>query len=439
MSTAASVLPPVSSRTEGPSRLRTISAITIGNALEFFDFTVYGFMAILIGKLFFPNLSPYNQLLLAVATFGVGFVMRPIGGVVIGAYADRAGRKAAMTLAIALMSLGCAIIAFTPTYAQIGVAAPVLMVLARLLQGFSAGGEVGASTTLLVEYASPRDRGYLASWQFASTGLGIFLGALVVSALSAALSPLAMETWGWRVPFVLGMSIAPVGIYIRRQLNETLDIDLAGATRPHRNSSLRILLKEHRRSLAAGILTVMGSTTAAYVVTFYMPNYAVRELGLSPAFSLAAAALVGFLSFALASPVGWLSDRIGRKSLIIGSRVVLALVIYPAFVWLVDEPSPGRLLTLMALLGAMHVVQAVPGLTALPEMFPKHVRATGMSVVYSVGVALFGGFSPLIVTWMVNETGSKLAPAWYLMGTTVVSLFGLLLFKDQTGQAIDPD
>ncbi len=439
MSTAASVLPPVSSRTEGPSRLRTISAITIGNALEFFDFTVYGFMAILIGKLFFPNLSPYNQLLLAVATFGVGFVMRPIGGVVIGAYADRAGRKAAMTLAIALMSLGCAIIAFTPTYAQIGVAAPLLMVLARLLQGFSAGGEVGASTTLLVEYASPRDRGYLASWQFASTGLGIFLGALVVSALSAALSPLAMETWGWRVPFVLGMSIAPVGIYIRRQLNETLDIDLSGATRRHRNSSLRILLKEHRRSLAAGILTVMGSTTAAYVVTFYMPNYAVRELGLSPAFSLAAAALVGFLSFALASPVGWLSDRIGRKSLIIGSRVVLALVIYPAFVWLVDEPSPGRLLTLMALLGAMHVVQAVPGLTALPEMFPKHVRATGMSVVYSVGVALFGGFSPLIVTWMVNETGSKLAPAWYLMGTTVVSLFGLLLFKDQTGQAIDPD
>jgi MHS family proline/betaine transporter-like MFS transporter len=439
MSTAASVLPPVSSRTEGPSRLRTISAITIGNALEFFDFTVYGFMAILIGKLFFPNLSPYNQLLLAVATFGVGFVMRPIGGVVIGAYADRAGRKAAMTLAIALMSLGCAIIAFTPTYAQIGVAAPLLMVLARLLQGFSAGGEVGASTTLLVEYASPRDRGYLASWQFASTGLGIFLGALVVSALSAALSPLAMETWGWRVPFVLGLSIAPVGIYIRRQLNETLDIDLSGATRRHRNSSLRILLKEHRRSLAAGILTVMGSTTAAYVVTFYMPNYAVRELGLSPAFSLAAAALVGFLSFALASPVGWLSDRIGRKSLIIGSRVVLALVIYPAFVWLVDEPSPGRLLTLMALLGAMHVVQAVPGLTALPEMFPKHVRATGMSVVYSVGVALFGGFSPLIVTWMVNETGSKLAPAWYLMGTTVVSLFGLLLFKDQTGQAIDPD
>jgi MHS family proline/betaine transporter-like MFS transporter len=439
MSTAASVLPPVSSRTEGPSRLRTISAITIGNALEFFDFTVYGFMAILIGKLFFPNLSPYNQLLLAVATFGVGFVMRPIGGVVIGAYADRAGRKAAMTLAIALMSLGCAIIAFTPTYAQIGVAAPLLMVLARLLQGFSAGGEVGASTTLLVEYASPRDRGYLASWQFASTGLGIFLGALVVSALSAALSPLAMETWGWRVPFVLGLSIAPVGIYIRRQLNETLDIDLSGATRRHRNSSLRILLKEHRRSLAAGILTVMGSTTAAYVVTFYMPNYAVRELGLSPAFSLAAAALVGFLSFALASPVGWLSDRIGRKSLIIGSRVVLALVIYPAFVWLVDEPSPGRLLALMALLGALHVVQAVPGLTALPEMFPKHVRATGMSVVYSVGVALFGGFSPLIVTWMVNETGSKLAPAWYLMGTTVVSLFGLLLFKDQTGQAIDPD
>lgn len=440
MSTIPSASHLVSSPAESPSRLRTISAITIGNALEFFDFTVYGFLSLLIGKLFFPSFTPYSQLLLAVATFGVGFVMRPIGGIVIGAFADRAGRKAAMTLTIALMSLGCGIIALAPTYAQIGLAAPLLIVLARLLQGFSAGGEVGASTTLLVEHASPDNRGYLSSWQFASQGLGVLSGALLVSGLFAVLSPDAMESWGWRVPFMLGLSIAPVGIYIRQHLNETLNMRSSVAGDQHRDGSkLWILLTEHRRSLAAGILITVGGTTAAYVVTFYMPSYAVRELGLSPALSLAAAALIGFLSFALAPPVGRLSDRVGRKSLIVGSRVVLVLAAYPAFVWLNDAPSAARLFLIMGLLGAVLVVQTVPGITILPEMFPKHVRASGMSFVYSVGVALFGGFSPLIVTWMVNETGSKLAPAWYLIGMAIVSLLGLSLFTDQTGRAIDPD
>ncbi|MBO9513386.1 MAG: MFS transporter [Variovorax sp.] len=428
------------------SRRRTIVATTIGNGLEFFDFTVYGFLALVIGKLFFPTFSSYGQLLLTVASFGVGFVMRPLGGIVIGSYADRAGRKKAMTLTIFLMALGCAMIAFAPTYAQIGVAAPVLIVLARLIQGFSAGGEVGASTTLLVEHATARNRGYMASWQFASQGLGILMGAVVVGVLLTALSPQAMESWGWRVPFVLGMLIAPVGMYIRRHLEESLDEArhqpaagaAAGALR--RRGSLAAVCRDHGKTVLAAILAIIGGTAAAYVVTFYMPTYAIRELGLPPPVALFGAALTGLLSFALAPLVGLWSDRIGRKPLIVGSRIALALLIYPGFLWLNASPTPAVLFTVVGLLSITLVLQTVPGITMLPEMFPKHVRATGMSLVYSVGVALFGGFSPFISTWLLNATGNKLAPAWYLLVVSMVSLLGLLWMRDFTGRDIDaPD
>lgn len=428
-------MPPTSPAHVQLSQRKTIAATTVGNALEFFDFTVYGFLALTIGKLFFPTFSGYGQLLLTVASFGVGFVMRPLGGIVIGAYADRAGRKKAMTLTIFLMALGCLLIACAPTYAQIGVAAPLLIVLARLIQGFSAGGEVGASTTLLVEKATPATRGYMASWQFASQGLGILLGALVVGGLTAALTPQQMESWGWRLPFVLGLLIAPVGMYIRRHLEESLDEKSASAHRE--KSRLGEVCREHGGSVIAAILTISGGTVAAYVVTFYMPTYAIRELGLPPTVALIGAALTGLLSFALAPFVGRLSDRVGRKPLIVWSRAVLVLLIYPAFLWLTSAPSAWVLYAVVGVLSIGLVVQTVPGITMLPEMFPKHVRASGMSLVYSVGVALFGGFSPFISTWLVNATGSKLAPAWYLLAMTALSLAGLRWLQDFTGQDID--
>lgn len=418
-----------------PSRRTTIVATTIGNALEFFDFTVYGFLALVIGRLFFPTFNSYGQLLLTIASFGVGFVMRPLGGIVIGAYADRAGRKKAMTLTIFMMALGCAIIALAPTYAQIGVAAPVLIVFARLVQGFSAGGEVGASTTLLVEHATPANRGYMASWQFASQGLGILLGALVVGILTTVLTPQAMESWGWRIPFVLGLLIAPVGMYIRRHLHESLEV--APASAPPRESSLAEVCREHGRTVLAAILSLLGGTAAAYVVSFYMPTYAIRELGMAPPVALFGAALVGLLSFVCAPLVGVWSDRVGRKPLIFWSRIALALMIYPGFLWLNASPTPAVLFIVVGVLSITLVIQSVPGITMLPEMFPKHVRASGMSLVYSVGVALFGGFSPLISTWLLGVTGNKLAPAWYLLAMTVISLLGLLWLKDHTGRDID--
>jgi MHS family proline/betaine transporter-like MFS transporter len=429
---------PSKQQPSAPARRRqTIVATTIGNGLEFFDFTVYGFLALVIGKLFFPTFNSYGQLLLTVASFGVGFIMRPLGGIIIGAYADRAGRKKAMTLTIFLMALGCALIAFTPTYASIGVAAPIIIVLARLIQGFSAGGEVGASTTLLVEHATPANRGYMASWQFASQGLGVLMGAVVVGVLTVSLSAEAMQSWGWRVPFILGMLIAPVGMYIRRHLEESLHISPEDAAAPRRQSSLAIVCTQHGKTVLAAILALVGGTTAAYVVTFYMPTYAVRELGLTPSVALIGAAITGLISFALAPFVGKLSDVVGRKPLILWSRVALAILIYPAFLWLNASPTPTVLFVVLAALSVGLVAQTVPGITMLPEMFPKAVRASGMSLVYSVGVALFGGFAPFVSTWLVNATGSKLAPAWYLVVMTVVSLLGLLWLRDHTGRDID--
>ncbi|WP_175838897.1 MFS transporter [Burkholderia anthina] len=423
----------------GEQTRRMILATTVGNALEYYDFTVYGFLAFIIGKLFFPSFDPAGQLLLAVGTFGAGFVMRPLGGVVIGAYADRAGRKPAMVLTIFLMALGCGLIAVAPTYAAIGVAAPILIVVARSIQGFSAGGEFGASTTLLVEHARPRTRGYMASWQFASQGLGVLMAALTVAVLSFALTPEALERWGWRVPFALGMLIAPVGAYIRRRLEETHSGEpvrpVAGGAR--RSGRVATLCRDHGRAVVVAIMVTMGGTGASYVVSFYMPTYAIRELGMSPAIALSAAALTGALALVSAPFVGRWSDRVGRKPLIVGGRIALMLLIYPAFAWLKTSPTPAVLFTVVGLLTAVLAIQAVPSITILPEMFPESVRATGMSLVYSVGVAVFGGFAPFISTWLVHASGNKVAPAWYLIIVALVSMAGLPYLRDRTGEAID--
>ena len=265
-------------------RRRVIAGTTIGNALEFFDFTVFTFLMLVIGPLFFPAASGYGQLLLTTATFGVGFLMRPVGGMLIGSYADRHGRRAAMTLTLWLMGLGCGLIALAPTYAQMGIAGPVIMVLARLIQGFAAGGEVGASTTLLVEHAPPSRRGFYSSWQFGSQSLGVMLGALVVALLTAALTPEQMKDWGWRVPFVIGILTVPVGAYIRRNLEETLEPQPApGAARARSDHQpLRRVLAGHKGAVAKGILLVIGGMVCAQIIGFYMPAYANKELACRP-------------------------------------------------------------------------------------------------------------------------------------------------------------
>ena len=422
------------------SRAKAIFAITLGNGLEFFDFTVYSFFASIIGALYFPVHGSLNQLMLAVGSFGVGFVVRPIGGIVIGAFADRVGRKAAMTLTLWLMALGSALIAFAPTYAQIGLAAPALILLARLVQGFAVGGEVGASTSLLLEYADDRSRGFYGSWQFVSQGLNTVCGALIGVALSTTLSQAALESWGWRVPFVIGMLVVPVGVYIRRHLDETLahpvDVEdtepVADVARP-----LREIFGRHRVALVAGIVTTIGGTAANYIVLFYMSTYAIKILGLPMSVGMSAA-LVAALVTAICSPfAGSLSDRLGRKWVMGVSRVVLIAVIYPAFMIIHAVPTVATVLAVVAVLGAIVAFTAVPNIVMLPELFPQSIRVTGMSVVYCVGVSIFGGFAQFFATWLIKLLDNPLAPAWYLIGCGAVSLLALPLIREPAGRPLD--
>jgi len=425
-------------------RRRVIAGTTIGNALEFFDFTVFTFLMLVIGPLFFPAASAYGQLLLTTATFGVGFLMRPVGGMLIGSYADRHGRRAAMTLTLWLMGLGCALIAAAPTHAQMGVLGPVLMVLARLIQGFAAGGEVGASTTLLVEHAPPGKRGFYSSWQFGSQSLGVMLGALTVAVLTAALTQAQMQDWGWRVPFVIGILTVPVGAYIRRNLEETLEPapaptpatgDQRAAVAGHQ--PLRRVFAEHKGTVTKGILLVIGGMVCAQIIGFYMPAYATKELGLPATSTLLASVVLGAIGFVLAPMVGMLADRVGRKRVIFWSRAVTVCALLPCFEWLVSAPSTGRLMTVIALLAVLLAMQTAPVITMLPELFPKSVRTTGMSVVYGLGISVFGGFAQFFVTWLLHVTGNPMAPAWYLMVTVTLSTVVLFWIRDRTGHDID--
>jgi MFS family permease len=422
----------------GPlTRRGAVTAITVGNALEFYDFTVYGFMTSVIGRIFFPAMSPYTQTLLAIASFGVGFLARPLGGLVIGAYADRYGRKKAMGLTIGLMALGCAMIALAPTPAQAGFAAPVIIVLARLIQGFSAGGEVGASTTMLVEYAGRSERAFMASWQVASQGLGVMFGAIISSSVIAALDPQDVESWGWRIPFVLGMLIAPLGLYIRTRLHETHSG--AGKVSAQRadKSRLAVLLGDHWRELLKASLLFLSCTVGIYVVAFYMPTFAARELKLPVQVGIWAGVVFGAVNFVVAPLSGIVADRLRRKPVIFWSRVLLLALVFPSFFWLLEAPSPARLYAVVGLLSVFLTTQFPALLVMLAEIFPRHVRASGLSIVYSVVVAVFSGFSPFVLTWLVHESGNKLAPAWYLVIVTLVSTVVMLWLVDRTGEELD--
>jgi MFS transporter, MHS family, proline/betaine transporter len=435
------------------SHAKAIAAITLGNGLEFFDFTIYSFFATIIGKLYFPVEGQLAQLMLAVGTFGVGFIMRPVGGIVLGAYADRAGRKAAMSLTLWLMTLGSAIIAFAPTYAAIGIAAPLLVILARLIQGFALGGEIGASTSLLLEYGSNSTRGFYGSWQFVSQGLNTVCGSLLGVALAAALSTAALESWGWRVPFVIGMAMGPIGIYIRRHLDETLPgVEDGPAPQPGEGAAalqpgsqpvpravsqpVRTLFREHSRVITTGVLTTIGGTAANYIVLFYLSTYAIRILHLPMSSALWAAWTAAMVTVICSPFAGALSDRVGRKRVLWVSRVLLIVAVYPAFMMINAWPTVPVLLSVVAGLAVLVALTAVPNIVMLPEMFPREIRATGMSIVYCLGVSIFGGFAQFFATWLIQVSGSNLAPAWYLIGCGLVSLLPLPFMQETAGRDI---
>jgi MFS family permease len=432
MTTPAATALPGATATRRPIGAKAIAAITIGSGLEFYDFSVYSFFATLIGRQFFPVENTLGQLLLSLATFGVGFGMRPIGGLVLGAYADRAGRKPAMMLTLWLMALGSLLFTLAPTYAQVGLFAPLIIVLARLIQGFAIGGEVGASTAMLMEYADDKSRGFYGSWQLFSQGLSFLLGALVALALSSSLSPEALESWGWRVPFALGMLVIPVGIYIRRHLKET------AAEQGHEAaSSVRVIFSGYRRLIVTGVLLVIGSTASSYIVLDYMTNYTVSVLHLPMSMGTTAACLGALVQISLSIWAGRLSDRIGRRRTIALGSIPMLLLIYPAFILMNRFPTLGMLLAVSLVTTLLLVLITVPTLVLITELFPRAIRATGLSIVYCLGVSVFGGFAQFFATGLISLTGNNNAPALYVMACLGLTLIGLAMARETAGKALD--
>ncbi|WP_179402890.1 MFS transporter [Burkholderia guangdongensis] len=407
-------------RPERALNRRAVVAAVIGNALEWYDFSVYSFLAVVIAELFFPASNEYASLMLTTATFGVAFVMRPIGGIVLGLYADRAGRKAALSLVILLMTAGIFLLAIAPPYAAIGVGGPLLIVFGRLLQGFSAGGEFGSATALLIEAAPFSKRGFYGSWQMASQAAALLIGALVGAAVTRGLTPDALRAWGWRVPFVLGLAIGPIGFYIRRRLGDSEAF--LHARQSARRATLGDVLARHGREVLCGLGAVIALTATIYVLISYLPTFAVRELRLPYAQSFYAV-IVGNLLLTVLSPLaGALSDRIGRRGLSLWSLGITLVAILPLFSWLNDAPSIERLIIVQATLSVTLAGYYGPFGALIAELFPANVRSTGLSLAYNVAVMVFGGFGQFIVTWLIRTTGSPFAPTYYVMGGIAVSI-----------------
>jgi MHS family proline/betaine transporter-like MFS transporter len=398
----------------------------MGNALEWFDFVVYGFLAVTMAKLFFPPSDENASLLLVFVTFGVTFLMRPLGAIVLGTFADRRGRKAALVLTIAIMMLGTLTIAVTPTYSSIGIWAPITIFVSRVLQGFSAGGEFGPATAFLAEQDLEK-RGFFASWQFASQGLTTVLATGFGFGLSTLLTPLQLEAWGWRCPFIFGVVIGPVAYYIRRQLRETPEFlreTLEFCAIPVVSRPIRSLLINQKLRLLLCIGLIVVATITTYL-TLFMPTFAIRQLGLRSSAAYLAGILSGGLQVAFVPFFGWLSDRYGRTLLMFAAATAILLLIYPLFAWLVAVPATQTLLLVQGVIGIVSAAY-LGGLGGLiSELFLTETRTSGLSIGNAAAVTVFGGFAPFISAWLIAETGSKVAPSFYLMVGAIISLAAL--------------
>jgi len=407
-----------------------VAAAVVGNALEWYDFIVFGFFAVVIAKLFFPASSQYASLLLTTATFGVGFFMRPVGGVVLGVYADRKGRKAALLLVVGLMTIAIALIGFAPTYATIGVAAPLIIVIARLLQGFSAGGEFASATSFLIETAPAGRRGFYGSWQMVGQGLAVLIGALLGTFLTRALTPDQLDGWGWRVPFLFGLIIGPLGLYIRRHLEETTAF-IQAAQKQHARPALGAAVVAHTKETLVTIGIVIAGTISFYVILLYMPTFARIQLHLRLDQAFFAQAVSLACMIVLIPIFGALSDVVGRKPITIAALLLILVLAYPLFSWLNQSPSLQSLMVTQIALCSVVGVFFGPLSTVLAEQFPAHIRSTGLAIGYNLAVMVFGGFAQFFVTWLIQVTGSPVAPAFYVMFGAAAGLLAAFFLKER--------
>ncbi|MGS0891969.1 MFS transporter [Burkholderia stagnalis] len=403
--------------------MRNIALASFGNALEWFDFIVYGFLAATAARVFFPTGDEFSSLLLATASFGVPFVVRPIGAVVIGRYGDRRGRKPALTATVAMMLVGTLIIAVTPSYQAIGLFAPALVVAARMIQGFAAGGEFGSATAFLTEQ-DPSRRGFYGSWQFASQGISSILAAGVAWLLFSALPAQTIASWAWRIPFFLGLAIGPVGLIMRRSLRETKEFAVTPDEARHRERQ-----RTGARGRLSAILTCMGlvtgGTVSSYVLVLYLPTFATRQLHLPATTAFASAAVMGLVSLVVSPFAGALSDRWGRARVMSAGLAGTALMIMPAFGMLLSRPTLATLIACQATAGFLLSFYSGPLPALMAEIFPTGERTFGISVGYNLSVTVFGGFAPAILTLLIHVTQSDMAPGWYVLLALMGSLASL--------------
>ena len=401
-----------------------VAAAVAGNAIEFYDFVSYAYFAVYIGKTFFPATSAYLSLLASVSVFGVGFFARPLGAWLIGMYADRRGRRPALLLTMGMMTAGTLGLAVTPSYAAIGAAAPLLLVAARLVQGFALGGDVGPSTAFLLEIAPAHRRAFFTSWQNASQGISAFVAGALGLVLTGTLSPAQMQEWGWRLPFALALLLIPVVLVLRRNMPETLEMPaVEGGSWSARPAAPGL---GHLRLVVLGILVFAGATIATYVST-YMATYATATLKLPPTIAMAATMAVGVSLLVGALAGGWWSDVAGPAWPALAPRVGLVVLAPAGLQLLVAHPGLMTLLAVCAMLGALTGMTSSAALYLLSERLALARRASGIALAYAAATAVFGGTTQAVVTWLIAATGSPIAPAWYASATGLASVVALAM------------
>ncbi|UOF89002.1 metabolite/H+ symporter [Fodinisporobacter ferrooxydans] len=408
---------------------KAVIAGSIGNVMEWYDWSIYGFYAAIISKQFFPSKDPLASLLLTFAVFAVGFIMRPLGSLFFGPYGDRVGRRKALAASVIMMAIGTVLIGIVPSYEQIGVAAPILLVVARLIQGFSAGGEWGGSTSFLVEYAPKTKRGLYGSWQQVSTGAGLFAGSLVSTIFSFSMSHETLNSWGWRIPFLLGIVLGFVGLYLRMKVDDTPMFKEAEGSHEIVKTPLKEMFAKHPKQILKSIGFTMHWTVSYYIFLAYLPTYINKVLHLSFSFALAANLIVLTFFMLIVPFMGHLSDRFGRKPLLICSCLGFILFSYPVF-FLIGKGGFLFVLLPQFIFAIFEAMYSGTGPAALAELFPTRVRNSALSVGYNLGVALFGGTAPFIATYLISVTHNNFSPTYYVIGCAIVTFLVLLTLKE---------
>ncbi len=415
--------PPLSSPAQ--SKFGTVLRVTSGNFMEMFDFFLFGFYATYIAKTFFPAADEFASLMFTFMTFGAGFLMRPLGAIFLGAYVDRVGRRQGLIVTLALMAAGTVLIACVPGYASIGYLAPALVLIGRLLQGFSAGVELGGVSVYLSEMATPGHKGFYVSWQSASQQVAIIVAAALGYALNVWLTPLQVGDWGWRVPFFIGCMIVPVLFMLRRSLQETEEF-MQRKHRPDTRAIFRSML-DNWGLVIAGMMLVAMTTVSFYLITVYTPTFGKSVLHLSTTDALIVTLCVGISNFIWLPVMGGLSDRIGRRPLLLFFTVLTIVSAYPAMTWLTQLPSFGKMMAVELWLSFLYASYNGAMVVALTEVMPVEVRTVGFSLAYSLATAIFGGFTPAIATGLIEATGNKAAPALWMTFAAVCGLVATLV------------